>query len=276
MLIPVIGLLHGLTDHVCGLSMGQTAEILASRFGIEREYMDAYSLQSHQRLAYARKNAYLDEITPLYDHQGNVYSDDTGLRDDTSMEKLARLKPVFDKNYGNITAGNSAQVTDGAAVVLLASEKAVEQHGLPILGRLVDAHWAGLDPSIMGLGPVYAMTPILQRHRLTLDDIDFWEINEAFAAQVLACTEAWKSRDFCVGELGLKQAVGAIDADKLNIDGGGISLGHPVGASGARIVLHLLKVLQRNNARLGMASLCIGGGQGGAMLVENMQAGATA
>ncbi len=273
MLRPVIGLLCGLTDHVVGLSMGQTAENLAWRFGIEREYMDAYALQSHQRLAWARDHGHLDEIVPAYDREGRVYRQDDGLREDTSMEKLARLRPVFDRKYGRVTAGNSAQITDGATVLMLASAKAVEQHGLPVLGRLLDAQWAGLDPASMGLGPVHAMTPIMQRHRLGIDDIDYWEINEAFAAQVLACIEAWKSNDYCVEALGLKKAMGAIDPDRLNVDGGGISLGHPVGASGARIVLHLLQVLRRNGSRLGMASLCIGGGQGGAMLVENTEAG---
>jgi acetyl-CoA C-acetyltransferase len=170
-----------------------------------------------------------------------------------------------------VTAGNSAQISDGAAWLLLASAQAVQRHGLPVLGRLVDSQWAGLDPAQMGLGPVYAMAPILQRQGLGSADIDYWEINEAFAAQVLACCTAWTDADFCREQLGLETPFAAIDAARLNVDGGGISLGHPVGASGARIVLHLLQVLKRNQARLGMASLCIGGGQGGALLVERVE-----
>jgi len=184
------------------------------------------------------------------------------------VDQLGKLRPVFDKPFGNVTAGNSAQVTDGSAMLLLASEKAVKQHDLPVLGRIVDANWAGLDAAQMGLGPVHAMTPLMQRHNLKPGDIDYWEINEAFAAQVLACLRAWEDNDYCKNELGLRGAMGEIDQARLNVDGGGISLGHPVGTSGARIVLHLLQVLKQHNAKRGMASLCIGGGQGGAMLVE--------
>jgi acetyl-CoA C-acetyltransferase len=168
----------------------------------------------------------------------------------------------------DVTAGNSAQITDGAAWVILASGELVERYDLPVLGQLVDSHWAGLDPAQMGLGPSYAMAPLLQRYGLDSADIDYFEINEAFAAQVLACLAAWQDSDFCREELGRESPFAAIDAARLNVDGGAIAAGHPVGASGARIVLHLLKLLQRNNAQRGMASICIGGGQGGAMLIE--------
>ncbi len=178
---------------------------------------------------------------------------------------------MFDRPFGDVTAGNSAQVTDGAAWLVLASDRAVDKYDLPVLGRLADAQWAGVDPAQMGLGPVHAMTPILHRHKLSVEDVDFWEINEAFAAQVHACIEAWKSPEYCADELGLKQAAGEIPHDRLNVDGGGIAIGHPVGASGARIVLHLARVLARNKARHGVASLCIGGGQGGAVLIEGTQ-----
>ncbi len=268
---PVIAILRGLTDPVVGLSMGQTAEQLAEDFNISRENMDQYAVRSHQRLAEAMENGYLDEVTPLYDKDGNVYTTDNGVRPDSSMEKLARLKPVFDRPVGKVTAGNSAQITDGAACLLLASASAVEKHQLPVLGRIADSQWAGLEPARMGLGPVYAMAPVLMRQQLDSSDIDYWEINEAFAAQVLACMHAWQDQDFCMQSLGLPQAFSSIPEDNLNIDGGGISLGHPVGASGARIVLHLLKVLERKQAKRGMASLCIGGGQGGAMLVERIE-----
>lgn len=152
--------------------------------------------------------------------------------------------------------------------MLLASEDAVNKFNLPVLGRIVDVEWAALDPSTMGLGPVHATTPILQRHHLTLNDVDYWEINEAFAAQVLACIAAWKDDQYCKQFLGLDTAMGELNQERLNVDGGAIALGHPVGASGARIVLHLLQVLKRNNAERGIATICIGGGQGGAMLLE--------
>ena len=265
---PVIALIRGLTDPIVGLSMGQTAEVLAHRFGVTRDEMDAYSLESHKRLANAHDKGYLSEIEVIYDVKGKYYDQDEGLRRDTSMERLAKLKPVFDRGVGKVTAGNSAQVTDGAALLILASRDAIKEYDLPVLGRIVDCRWAGLDPSQMGLGPVHAVAPLLESHFLKPDQIDFWEINEAFAVQVLACLAAWKDKDYCRTELGLKKVFGNINQARLNVDGGGISLGHPVGASGARIVLHLLHVLNRNGGKRGVATLCIGGGQGGAMLVE--------
>jgi acetyl-CoA C-acetyltransferase len=276
-LAPVIGLMRGLTDPNVGLLMGQTAENLAHRFGITRRQMDEYAARSHARLARAQENGWLTsgaadglapEVVAVYDGAGNVYVADDGVRKDSTVENLAKLKPFFDRKYGNVTAGNSSQVTDGGAWVLLATEAAVKRHRLEPVGRIVDSQWAGLDPSQMGLGPVHAATPVLQRHGLGLNDLDAWEINEAFAAQVLACIAAWKSDEYCRNDLGLDRALGELDQAKLNVDGGAIALGHPVGASGARIVLHLLHVLRRNKGRLGMASICIGGGQGGAMLVE--------
>ncbi len=267
-LVPEIALRTGLTDPLVGLSMGQTAEQLAHDYGITRDEMDRFALQSHEKvLAAMDKGYFTGEIITLYDEQGNYYDRDTGVRSDTSLEKLGKLRPFFDK-FGSVTAGNSSQVTDGASVVLLANEKTVEQYDLPVLGSIVGAHWAALPPQIMGLGPIYAATPLMEEFQLGIDDIDYWEINEAFAAQVIACLRAWNDDEFCRKELGLKQRMGQIPLDRLNVDGGGIALGHPVGASGARIVLHLLRVLERNNAKRGMAMICIGGGQGGAMLVE--------
>ncbi len=266
---PVIGLLRGLTDPVVGLSMGQTAENLAYRFGISREAMDRFALRSHARLAAAEDAAQMPEREPLFDARGRVYAEDDGLRRDTSLDRLASLRPAFDKPFGKVTAGNSAQVTDGAALLLLASESAVRRHRLPVLGRLVATRWAGVDPAQMGLGPVHASTPLLQQNKLALGDIDYWEINEAFAAQVLACLAAWESDSpIAATNSGWTDPWGRLDPERLNVDGGAISLGHPVGASGARIVLHLLHVLQRRRAQRGIATLCIGGGQGGAMLVE--------
>ncbi|RMG37747.1 MAG: acetyl-CoA C-acyltransferase, partial [Gammaproteobacteria bacterium] len=253
---------------VVGINMGQTAEELATRFDIDREAMDRYALRSHRRLAQAMEEGiFEDEIVPLYDREGQVYTADDGVRPDTDMDQLGRLRPVFDRVGGRVTAGNSAQVSDGAAALLLASAEAVERFDLPVLGRIRDVQWAGLSPRYMGLGPVYAMAPLLQRHALSPDDIDNWEINEAFAAQVLACLAAWTDPEFCHDELD-SEPLPPIDEERLNIHGGGISLGHPVGASGARITLHCLNNLKRSGGRHGVASLCIGGGQGGALLLE--------
>jgi acetyl-CoA C-acetyltransferase len=269
-LAPVIAILRGLTDPIVKLSMGSTAEIVAKRFGITRPMMDAFAVESHRRLAFAHDNGHLSEIEPMYGPDGTVYAADDGVRRDSSVEKLAKLKPVFDRTYGNVTAGNSSQVTDGAAMLILASEDVVKEYGLKPLGRIVDTHWGALDPAEMGLGPAHAITPLLMRHGLTWDDIDAAEVNEAFAAQVLGCLAAWESDAYCKEHFGLDRAFGTLDRAKLNVDGGAIALGHPIGASGARVVLHLLKVLERTGGKRGVASLCIGGGQGGAMLVERV------
>jgi len=270
LLSPVIGIVKGLTDPVVNLMMGQTAENLAWKFGISREQMDAFAVASHQKVAAAQKAGRFGEIVPLIGMDGKVYADDDGVRHDSSMAGLARLKPFFDRKYGKITPGNSSQITDGAAWLLLASAVAVEKYKLAPIGRITDTQWAGLDPAQMGLGPVHAATPILQRHGLGLNDLDYWEINEAFAAQVMGCIKAWEDPAWCREQLGLDAPLGTLDAAKLNVDGGAIALGHPVGASGARIVLHLLNVLRREHKQRGIASICIGGGQGGAMLVETV------
>jgi acetyl-CoA acetyltransferases len=270
LLSPVIGLLKGLTDPNIGLLMGQTAENLAWRFAISRQQMDQFSVGSHQRAVAARAGGRLGEIVPLVDAQGRVYADDDGVRADSNVAGLSRLKPFFDRRYGRVTPGNSSQISDGAAWLILASQAAVERWQLEPLGRITDSQWAGLDPAQMGLGPVHAATPILQRHGLGLDDIDLWEINEAFAAQVLACLAAWESDEYCGEHLGLAQALGALPRGRLNVDGGAVAVGHPVGASGARIVLHLLHALRQARVRRGIAAICIGGGQGGAMLVDTV------
>ncbi len=267
---PIIALLRGLNDPLVNLSMGQTAENLAYRFNISREQMDKFSLESHQHTAAAQAENHLSEVEPAYTTSGEFYLLDDGVRKDSSMEKLAALKPFFDKKFGSVTPGNSSQVSDGSALLLLASKDAVKKYNLPVLAKIVDVQWAGCDPAEMGLGPVYATNQLMQRANLKVDDIDYWEINEAFAAQVLGCLAAWESDDYCRKNLGLDQAFGKIDRSKLNIDGGAIALGHPVGASGARIVLHLAEILRRKNAKKGVATICIGGGQGGAMLIENV------
>ena len=272
---PVISLVKGLKDPLVGLSMGQTAENLAFRFDISRSEMDLYALQSHQRLTKAIAQGDLhDEIIPLYDTHNHFYDQDSGVRKDTSLLKLSKLRAVFDRKHGSVTAGNSAQISDGASVMLLASEKAVTQHHLSVLGKLLDCHWEGLAPEEMGLGPAHAIPPLLEKHQLKIDDIDYWEINEAFAAQVISCQKALNNDDYCQNELGLTEKVGHIADEILNVDGGGISLGHPVGASGTRIVLHLLKrlkQLKQNKVSKGIASLCVGGGQGGAVLLQTVE-----
>jgi acetyl-CoA C-acetyltransferase len=250
--------------------MGQTCEVISKRFGVTREEMDAYSVRSHTRLAAAIDEGRMDEVVPIYDSYGKVHETDDGLRRDSSEERLAKLKPFFDRKVGKVTPGNSSQITDGAALLLVASAEAVEHYDLKVLGRVVDVEWAALDPAEMGLGPVHAATPILTRHGLGLDDVDYWEINEAFAGQVLSCIEAWQDEDYCKSKLGLDGAMGRLDQERLNIDGGAIAIGHPVGASGSRIILHALKVLERTGGRRAIATLCIGGGQGGAMLVERV------
>lgn len=267
---PIIALERGLTDPIAGINMGQTAEEVAYKFNISRQQMDEYSLASHQRLSNAIDNDVLTEITALYDKKGTVYKHDDGLRRDSNLGKLAQMKPYFDKKYGEVTPANSSQVTDGAALLLLASGDAVKKYNLNVLAKIKDINWAGLDPRVMGLGPVYASTPLLIRNNLSLDNVDYWEINEAFAAQVLGCIAAWKDSEFCQNELGLKQEFGSLNQNKLNINGGAISIGHPIGASGARVTLRAANLLKANNKKYAVASLCIGGGQGGAILLEGV------
>jgi len=268
MLAPVIALMGGLTDPVAGMSMGQTAEKIAKRFDITRQQMDEFAVNSHLKLAAAQRDHIFDEIEPIYNAKGLSFTEDDGVRSNSTIERLAKLKPVFDRPSGLVTAGNSAQITDGASWVIVASEDAVKKYDLPVLARIVTTQWAGLDPSEMGLGPAHAIAPLLRSRRLTTKSIDYWEINEAFSAQVLAVLAALKSKQYCADYLDCKSPIGEIDPEILNIHGGGISLGHPVGASGTRVVLHLAKTLEKNNAKRGIASLCIGGGQGGAMLIE--------
>lgn len=265
---PEISLLQGLTDPTVNMSMGQTAEQIAHQFHINRQAMDNFAVQSHLRLAAAQHDNRLPEITPMIAADGTVYDQDTGVRADTSLERLTALKPVFDKPFGLITAGNSSQITDGAAFLLLASETAVSKYQLPVIARLSACTWVGLNPAEMGLGPALAIAKLLQSHNLSLDDVQYTEINEAFAGQVLACVAALNDSEYCKRVLGLDTPVGLIDKHHLNVNGGAIALGHPVGATGVRLVLHLIHVLKQRQAKRGIASLCVGGGQGGAILVE--------
>lgn len=267
---PIVALLLGLSDQTIGMNMGQTAEELAYQFSISRQEMDAFALQSHQRVLQAQEQGFFNEIAPLISSKGKVYEVDNGARADSSLERLARLKPMFDKKVGSVTPGNSSQITDGAAFMLLASKEAVEKYGLIVRAKIVDVAWSGVAPEVMGLGPVHAIANILKAQKLSMSDMDYWEINEAFAVQVLACVKALASDEYCQENLASDQALGNISQEKLNVFGGAIAQGHPVGASGARIVLQLLNVLERNDARRGIASLCIGGGQGGALMIERI------
>ena len=266
---PIIGLERGLTDPITELNMGQTAEVVGQLFGITRQQSDAYAAESHRRLAHAQKEGYLEgEVETAFSRDGKFFDHDDGVRPDSTPESLAKLRPVFERPWGQVTAGNSSQITDGASWVILASEEAVVKHKLTPKAAIIDSQWSALDPSIMGLGPVLSATALLKRNELTLQDVETWELNEAFATQVLGCLAAWNDEKFCKEVLGLDGAAGELDRSKLNIDGGAISLGHPVGTSGNRIVLHLVNAMKRLGTRRGVATECIGGGQGGAMLIE--------
>lgn len=243
-----------LTDKSIGIGMGITAENLAKKYAISREEQDAFSLLSQQRAASAQQQGFLaEEIVPVSvkGRKGTlVMAEDEHLRPDSTLEGLAALKPVFDRE-GTVTAGNSSGINDGAACLIISDEEALQKHRMAPLGRILSWAVVGVDPTIMGIGPAPASRKALAKAGLTLEDIDLIEINEAFAAQYLAVEK----------ELGLSR-------EKVNVNGGAIALGHPVGASGARILLSLLNELKRRKKRLGLASLCIGGGQGIAMVIE--------
>jgi acetyl-CoA C-acetyltransferase/acetyl-CoA acyltransferase len=268
MLQPRIGLVEGLTDLVCGLNMGQTAEVLAREFHIGREAQGAFALQSHQRAIAARERL-RDEIVPLFPGPSHeMLRDDVGPREGQTLEALAKLKPYFDRKNGTVTVGNACQVTDGAVALLVGDDATAQRWPMPPLGRIRSFAFAGLAPSRMGLGPVFASAKALAAAGLTLADCELFEINEAFAAQVLACLEAARSEAFARAELGRDRALGEVPAERLNVNGGAIALGHPVGASGARLLLTILHEMRRRGLKRGLASLCVGGGQGAAFVVE--------
>ncbi len=267
---PIVALLHGLSDPLVGLNMGSTVELMTGEYGICRERMDRFAVHSHLSAARAQHQGELGGVVPVYDAKGKCYERDDGIRHDSSVDALAALKPYVEKPYGLVTPGNSSQITDGAVTMLLASEAFVKEHQLPVLGVIKDAVWAAGDPTHMGLGPVWSSTKLLQRAELGLSDIDCWEINEAFAGQVLACEHVWKDPDYCKRVLGLDEPMGALPMAQVNVDGGAIAIGHPVGASGARIVLQCLHTMKRQQKKRGVATLCVGGGQGGAMLLESV------
>jgi len=266
---PVVALELGLTDPTCGLNMGQTAEVLAKEFGISRAEQDQFALNSHLRAVSAWKCGFFaDEVVPVSAALtgGADVDRDTGPRPNQSLEALAKLKPVFDRQNGTVTAGNSCPVTDGAAAVVLTP--AAKLAGRRPLGYVREYALAGCDPRRMGLGPVFAIHKLLRKTGLRLADFELIEINEAFAAQVLACQKALASAEFARKELGSEQPVGELDLAKLNVNGGAIALGHPVGTSGTRLIITLLRALRERGLKRGLAALCVGGGQGAAVLVE--------
>jgi acetyl-CoA acyltransferase len=268
---PVIALVEGLTDPFVGKNMGETAEILAKEFGLTREQQDEFALRSHQLAVAAQKNGNLaQEITPVYlpPKYKDVVTEDVGPRDGQTMEALGKLKPFFDRKTGTVTVGNACPVTDGAAMVLLMSREKAQALGYKPIARIRGYAFAGLEPERMGLGPVYSTPLALKRAGLSFKDLDLIELNEAFAAQVLACMKAFASDKFAQEKLGLSKAIGEVDPAKLNVNGGAIALGHPVGATGTRLVLTLMKEMRRRNAQFGLATLCIGGGQGGSLILE--------
>lgn len=265
---PRIALVEGLTDLVCGLNMGQTAEVLAREFRISREAQDAFALRSHQRAVAARERL-RDEIVPMFPApRFEILRDDVGPREGQTIEALAKLRPYFDRKNGTVTVGNACQVTDGAVALLVGDDAMAQSWPTPPLGRIRSFAFAGLSPSRMGLGPVHASAKALAAAGLELSDCELFEINEAFAAQVLACLQAARSDAFARAELGRDRALGEFPEDRLNVNGGAIALGHPVGSSGARLLLTLLHEMRRRGVKRGLASLCVGGGQGAAFVLE--------
>ncbi len=267
---PEIGLQMGLTDPVCGLNMGETAEVLAKEFAISREEQDAFALRSHQRVTAARARL-AEEIVPVPvpPNYRELAAEDNGVRENQTLEALAKLKPYFDSRFGTVTAGNSSQITDGGAAVLLMSAQAARASGRRPLGKIRGFAFAALEGERMGLGPAVAVPEALARAGVAWKDIGLVEINEAFAAQVLANARVFPSAAWHA-QYGTKGPIGEIDWERTNVNGGAIALGHPVGSSATRIVVTLLKEMRRRGTELGLATMCIGGGQGGAIVVEAM------
>jgi acetyl-CoA acetyltransferase family protein len=259
LLNPVVGLREGLNDPVCGLGMGDTAEILAKEGKITREEQDHFALRSHQRATEARAKLAAEIVpVPVPPDYDRVLTLDNGVRENQTMEALAKLKPVFDRRFGTVTAGNSSQITDGGAAVVVASEDFVAKHGLKPLGRVESWGFAGLEPERMGLGPSRSTPVALRKAGLSMKDIGLVEMNEAFAAQVLANLRAFAA----------SPELGEIHEDALNVNGGAIALGHPVGCTGTRLILTILLEMRRRNVRHGLATLCVGGGQGASIILE--------
>ena len=268
---PIAALELGLIDPMCGLNMGQTAEVLAREFGISRDAQDRFALESHRRaVAAAAAGVAREEMVPVFPPPAcdRAVFEDVGPRPEQTLEQLARLRPYFDPRFGTVTPGNASPITDGAAAVVVAREEVAQALGLRPLGYLRAWAYAGLEPERMGLGPAFATHRLLKAAGVSLKDIDLIEFNEAFAAQVLANEVAFNSARFARERLNQEQPLGELRRERTNVNGGAIALGHPVGASGTRLVLTLLKEMRRRGAGLGLATLCVGGGQGGSLLFE--------
>ncbi len=268
---PIIGVALGLTDTYCGLNMGETAEVLAKKYGIGRIQQDEFALRSHQRVTAAwEQGLYKDEVMTIFNPGGNpdIILKDNGHRTNQTMDALAKLRPYFDRQFGTVTPGNSSQLTDGAAAIVLMDEDYAKAEGYKPKAYIRSWGYAGNDPSTMGLGPAFATPIALDRAGLTMKDIQLIELNEAFATQVIANEIAFSSKKFAQENLGRPEPIGEIDRDILNVNGGAIALGHPIGASGARLVLTLTREMERRECQYGLATLCVGGGQGAAMIIE--------
>ena len=267
---PRSALMEALTDPFTGLNMGQTAEILVKEFQISRALQDEFAMESHRR-AVAAQSKLKEELFPLLcESEKKMVDEDQGPRKSLDKEKLKGLPPCFDTKYGTITAGNSCSMSDGSSLVILTGEQRAKEQGLIPLSRIRSITFCGLEPERMGLGPAYAVPLALSRAGLTLKDMNLIEINEAFAGQVLACLKALASPQFAKDKLNLSRAVGEINPALLNVNGGAIALGHPVSATGSRMVLTLSKEMKRRKVQFGLAALCIGGGQGAAIVLENI------
>ena len=272
---PRIGLVLGLTDPMCDLIMGLTAENIAkdSTLGISREEQDAFSVRSHRNAAQAWNDGiFADEVVPMYVPERSAYvARDNGIREDAGQGTFGAMKPVFDRHHGSVTPANSSQITDAAAAILLMEESKAQALGLPILGYVKDYADFGYEPSCMGLAPVGAIAKVLAKTRLTIKDFALWEINEAFAAVVLGISRILNSSSLMeskFGRYGFSGRLGEIPPDDLNPHGGAIALGHPVGVSGIRLAMTSLFELKRRDAERAMISACVGGGQGVAMMLE--------
>lgn len=268
---PRISVVEGLTDPFVGINMGQTAEILAKEFNISREEQDQFALASHKKASAAMASGRLgEEITPVFlpTAYKEYVAQDIGPRAEQTMEQLAKLKPFFDRKYGTITVGNACPLTDGAGAVLMMSRAKAKELGYKPVASIRSYAFAGLEPERMGLGPAYASPIALKRAGLSMKDIGLMELNEAFAAQVLACLRAFASDSFAKDKLGLSSKVGEVDPAIVNVNGGAIALGHPVGATGTRLVVTLMKEMKKRDVQFGLATLCIGGGQGGSVVLE--------
>jgi acetyl-CoA C-acetyltransferase/acetyl-CoA acyltransferase len=254
--------------------MGQTAETLARELGISRLEQDEFANLSHQKAVFATKEGkFREEILPITagSKLDKMIADDVGPRANSTVEGLGKMNPYFEKGTGTVTVGNACPITDGGSMWLLASEEAVKKYNLEPVARMVDYHFHGLEPERMGLGPVIAIHGVLKRTGMKLSQMDLIELNEAFAAQVLGCMKVMKDKSLS-SKWGIDEVIGEIPLDRLNVNGGAIALGHPVGSTGSRLVVTLAHELKRRKQKYGIASLCIGGGQGGAVIIENLKA----